>query len=192
MTDDFQPGADFRRRVDQRARQLRRRRRLVAVTASSAAIVLAVVLPLAWFPEVRSTTVKTITPGSTARRRRRRLRPPSLHDRSQEQLSPARRPPQPPPPGPLSPPRRPPQAPLLGALSLPRRPPLSARKALGRREVAVPQVSSRSGLDSKWPRLEPTTSHWYSQTADRRHAYSRDIQGCPSSTQAAIRSPHLQ
>ena len=65
MTDDFQPGADFRRRVDQRARELHRRRWLVAVTAAGAAIVLAVALPLVLVSGGESTIVKTIAPGST-------------------------------------------------------------------------------------------------------------------------------
>jgi len=65
MTDNFQPGADFRRTVDGRTRQLRRRRRLLAATATAAIIVLAVVLPLALISGGKTTTIKTITPGST-------------------------------------------------------------------------------------------------------------------------------
>jgi hypothetical protein len=64
VTDDFRPGADFRRTVDDRTRQLRRRRRILAATAT-AAIALAVTLPLALIPTGKATTVKTTNPGST-------------------------------------------------------------------------------------------------------------------------------
>jgi hypothetical protein len=65
MTDDFQPGPQFRRAVDQRARQLRRRQRFLAA-AATAVIAAAVALPLGLTWGSSRTTVKVLTPPSSA------------------------------------------------------------------------------------------------------------------------------
>lgn len=64
MSDDFRPGPEFRRKVDQRSRQLRRRRQFLATLGAVAASALAIGLSLALTGSGKTATIKVLTPST--------------------------------------------------------------------------------------------------------------------------------
>lgn len=65
MTDDFRPGPEFPRWVDQRTGQLRRRRHLFVAGAATAVVAIAVALPLALTSGNTRSTVKVLASPTT-------------------------------------------------------------------------------------------------------------------------------